>query len=847
MVTMTKYEKDLHKKGKVMEDFENELKPEPKPKPKNGKTRPSESKPKSDPSFKASDVTNVILLKDETTRKILGIFLVCFSLFSAASFVSFLIYYKTDLSILQGDASDPFQISNNFDIKNWMGILGANFGYALVYKGFGVLSLLIPVFTLHYGLILLVSKKIINPVFWLKYIAISGAWFMFASGSLYNDFSPVLGGGVGYWMFNSIREMIGLFGSITILIVSGYSILWFVYQFEPIGLKNYAQKFIPGMSKVIPQEYHHDDETQVYAGDTLFEKDRIDLDNFEEESVEFSFTISGEKNKKPSSIDTDLPLEVNTTMEEPEMVPEPPFIVSENKKEEVQEHYGIDTPFDPRLDLRDYQFPDIDFLNDYGSDGQKEVTLEELEKSKNMIVETLKNYNIGISSIKATTGPTVTLFEIIPAAGIKISRIKNLEDDIALSLAALGIRIIAPIPGKGTIGIEVPNKNPKIVSMKSMLLSPKFQKADMDLPVCLGKTISNEVFVSDLAKMPHLLMAGATGQGKSVGLNALLISLLYKKHPSELKFVLVDPKKVELTLFRTIERHYLAKLPGDQEAILTDNKLVITTLKSLCVEMDSRYELLQWAMVRNLKEYNAKFINRKLNPTEGHRFLPYIVVIIDEVADLIMTAGKEVEHPIGRLAQLARAIGIHLVLATQRPSVNIITGTIKANFPARIAFRVTSKIDSRTILDANGADQLVGRGDMLFSNGNDLIRLQCPFVDTPEVEKVTNFIGSQRGYSQAYVLPKVADEDGEIDRDEMDPDDWDSLFEDAARVIVNSQQGSTSLLQRKMKIGYNRAGRLIDQMEIANIVGPFKGSQAREVLVKDETSLEQILQDVLKK
>lgn len=840
---MTKYDKDIRSRGKVVDDFENELKPAPKPKPGSSKT--ARGKTSSEPSFTAKDISNVILLKDDTTRKIFGILLICFSLFSAAALLSFALYWKTDLSILQGEVSDPFQVVNNFEIKNWMGVLGANFGYALMYKGFGLLSLLIPVFAMHYGLVLLVDKKMISPLKWLKYIATAGFWFMLASGSLFHSFSPVLGGGVGFWMFDSIREMIGLFGALIILAVTAYAIMWLIFKYEPIGIKNYAQKLVPGMAKPVPEVYD-ENETQIYAGDTLFEKDRIELDNFDEdedETQEFSFTIVDDKGKKKEVEEPELDLVLNETEDEIE----PPFIIEEKKETIADEHYGLDTPYDPKLDLRDYQFPEIDFLNDYGGEGQKEVTIEELEKSKNMIVETLKNYNISISSIKATTGPTVTLFEIVPSAGVKISRIKNLEDDIALSLAALGIRIIAPIPGKGTIGIEVPNKNPKIVSMKSMLMSPKFQKAEMDLPVCLGKTISNEVFVSDLTKMPHLLMAGATGQGKSVGLNALLISLLYKKHPAELKFVLVDPKKVELTLFRTIERHYLAKLPGDSEAVITDNKQVITTLKSLCVEMDSRYELLQWAMVRNIKEYNAKFISRKLNPTEGHRFMPYIVVIIDEVADLIMTAGKEVEHPISRLAQLARAIGIHLVLATQRPSVNIITGTIKANFPARIAFRVTSKIDSRTILDANGADQLVGRGDMLFSNGNDLIRLQCPFVDTPEVEKITTFIGSQRGYPQAYVLPKVADEEGETDIDDMAPDDWDSMFEDAARVIVNSQQGSTSLLQRKMKIGYNRAGRLIDQMEIANIVGPFKGSQAREVLIKDETSLEHVLQEILKK
>ena len=845
---MTKYDKNMRSKGKVVDDFENELKTPPKPKT----TSQKKAKVRTEPSFNTADVTNVILLKDDTTRKITGVLLICFSLFSAASLISFLLYWKTDLSIIQSDTVSSLQVINNFEIKNWMGLLGAKFGYNLIYKGFGLLSLIIPVFAMHFGLILSIDKKLISTLVWMKYVATTGIWFVFASGSLFHSLSPVLGGGVGYWMFNSMREFMGLAGTILVILLTGYGIMWLVFNYEPIGLTKRLEKFIPGLATNSTKiETMEEDDTQIFAGDTLFEKDRIELETFEEEPVEFSFKVVPENPKKPSIPEPELSLEVNQAVPEPELeleikIEKPVEVTAEIPKEDVQEHYGVDTLFDPRLDLRDYQFPDIEFLNEYGGEGQKEVTMEELEKSKNMIVETLKNYNIGISSIKATTGPTVTLFEIIPAAGIKISRIKNLEDDIALSLAALGIRIIAPIPGKGTIGIEVPNKNPKIVSMKSMLLSPKFQKSDMDLPVCLGKTISNEVFVSDLAKMPHLLMAGATGQGKSVGLNALLISLLYKKHPAELKFVLVDPKKVELTLFRTIERHYLAKLPGDGEAIITDNKQVITTLKSLCVEMDSRYELLQWAMVRNIKEYNAKFINRKLNPTEGHRFLPYIVVIIDEVADLIMTAGKEVEHPIGRLAQLARAIGIHLVLATQRPSVNIITGTIKANFPARIAFRVTSKIDSRTILDANGADQLVGRGDMLFSNGNDLIRLQCPFVDTPEVEKITSFIGSQRGYSQAYVLPKVADEEGENDIDDMAPGDWDSLFEDAARVIVNSQQGSTSLLQRKMKIGYNRAGRLIDQMEIANIVGPFKGSQAREVLVKDEPSLEYILQEILK-
>ena len=481
----------------------------------------------------------------------------------------------------------------------------------------------------------------------------------------------------------------------------------------------------------------------------------------------------------------------------------------------------------------------MDLLENYG-DKKIEVNKEELEANKNRIVETLSHYNISIEKIKATIGPTVTLFEIVPQAGVRISKIKNLEDDIALSLAALGIRIIAPIPGKGTIGIEVPNQKPEVVPMKSVLGSEKFVNNEYELPIGLGKTISNEVFVADLTRMPHLLMAGATGQGKSVGLNAILVSLLYRKHPSQVKFILVDPKKVELTLFKTIERHFLAKLPGEADAIITDTKKVIATLNSLCMEMDQRYELLKNAQVRNIKEYNTKFIARKLNPNNGHKFLPYIVLVVDEFADLIMTAGKEIEMPIARLAQLARAIGIHLIIATQRPSVNIITGTIKANFPARIAFRVTSKIDSRTILDTGGADQLIGRGDMLFSTGADLIRLQCAFVDTPEVDKITEFIGSQRGYSDAHLLPEYIDESGEGSRD-FNMDDRDPLFEEAAQLIVQHQQGSASLLQRRLKLGYNRAGRIIDQLEAAKIIGPFEGSKAREVLIKDPMSLEQIL------
>jgi len=489
--------------------------------------------------------------------------------------------------------------------------------------------------------------------------------------------------------------------------------------------------------------------------------------------------------------------------------------------------------------LSRFQLPKIDLLQQYG-DGQITFDKDEIEANKNRIVETLQNYNIEIKEIKATIGPTVTLYEIVPAAGIRISKIKNLEDDIALSLAALGIRIIAPIPGKGTIGIEVPNANAQIVSMRQVIASKKFQEAKMELPVAMGRTITNENFIFDLAKMPHLLMAGATGQGKSVGLNAILTSLLYKKHPSQLKFVLVDPKKVELTLYNKIERHYLAILPDSNEAIITDTTKVINTLNSLCIEMDNRYELLKSAMVRNIKEYNTKFISRRLNPEEGHKYLPYIVLVIDEFADLIMTAGKEVEMPIARLAQLARAIGIHLIVATQRPSVNVITGIIKANFPARAAFRVTSKIDSRTILDAGGADQLIGKGDMLFSQGSDLVRLQCAFVDTPEVEEICDFIGNQKAYPTAYQLPEYVGEEGGGVGD-IDPSERDALFEDAARLVVQTQQGSTSMIQRKLKLGYNRAGRIVDQLESAGILGPFEGSKARQVLIPDETSLEQKL------
>ncbi len=513
---------------------------------------------------------------------------------------------------------------------------------------------------------------------------------------------------------------------------------------------------------------------------------------------------------------------------------------SDKKSQELVEKHGL---YDHKLDLANFQMPPVDLLKDYGNE-EISINKEELEENKNKIVGLLKNFNVGIAEIKATIGPTVTLYEIVPEAGIRVAAIKKLQDDIALNLSALGIRIIAPMPGKGTIGIEVPRKNPTMVSMRSVIASQKFQNTDMDLPVVFGKTISNEIFMADLSKMPHLLMAGATGQGKSVGINAILTSLLYKKHPSELKFVMVDPKKVELSLYSKIERHYLAKLPDAEEAIITDTNKVINTLNSLCIEMDTRYDLLKNAFCKNLKEYNKKFTERKLNPENGHRYLPYIVLVVDEFADLIMTAGKEVELPIARLAQLARAVGIHLIVATQRPSVNVITGMIKANFPARAAFRVISSVDSRTILDSPGADQLIGKGDMLYFNGNEILRLQCAFVDTPEVERLAEFIGEQKGYSSALLLPEYVSEDSTSTVGAFDPNEKDALFEEAARIIVSTQQGSTSMLQRQLKLGYNRAGRIMDQLEASGIVGGFNGAKAREVLISDLHSLEQFLEDL---
>ena len=783
-------------------------------------------------------------------KKALGALLMLFSVFVFIASVSYLFSWRADHSILNTGMSDfVFKFQDNLP-QNIMGKLGALLAHIFMYDGFGIGSfLLYPIFfiigyNLYFNNVFRIKPKTVSK------LLVSAIWVSLVCALLLSNSLPIFSGLLGYGVFLFSKSLIGTIGMVLVL---GLVTVFFLYvAFSIDVLESLRNKKFLKLNTDRTTGSSLDDAKIFDEDESLFAKDNIGM----EEPAEMSET-------EESSRDLNFTVERTSTDEEPEEKKSEPTVVSEEDQEEdgleleiekvveeekidpaiQKEHYGIDEPYDPRLDLRDFQFPKVEFLKEYEEGEKTEVTKEDLEKSKTMIVQTLNNYKIGIAQIKATIGPTVTLFEIVPDKGVRISKIKNLEDDIALSLAALGIRIIAPIPGKGTIGIEVPNKKPEIVSMYSVINSAKYRNSKAELPVCLGKTISNEVFVADLAKMPHLLMAGATGQGKSVGLNAIIVSLLYRKHPAELKFVMIDPKKVELTLFQTIERHYLAKLPGEGDAIITDNKQVITTLNSLCVEMDERYNLLQAALVRNIKEYNEKFKQRKLNPEEGHKYLPYIVVIIDEVADLIMTAGKEVEHPIGRLAQLARAIGIHLILATQRPSVNIITGTIKANFPARIAFRVSSKIDSRTILDGNGADQLIGKGDLLYSTGSEMVRLQCPFVDTPEVDTITSFIGNQRGYPDAHILPEIREEsDG--DASEFDPSDRDALFEDAARIIVQHQSGSTSLIQRKLKVGYNRAGRLIDQLEASNIVGPFEGSKARTVLLPDEYALEQFLNNL---
>ncbi|MEM9648531.1 MAG: DNA translocase FtsK 4TM domain-containing protein, partial [Bacteroidota bacterium] len=753
---------------------------------------------------------------------------------SIALFFSFISYYFT----WQEDQSLLTEFKDrNAEASNLLNKFGAAVSHFFMYKGFGLASLAFPLLLAITGLYLFLgldNKGLIGKWIW----GLTGIiWISVALGFFAME-QPLLGGLIGYEMNDFLQDYTGKIGVFLILLFVLMVILVRLFNFSPEGIAN----FFRSQKQSLKADFSN---KKTVTAKEPTAGSSIELSTESEEPIVVD-TYTHKKDIPP--LQQEAGLDVNLPKEEESDIDLKVEKVKEEKEEKnttaakLVKDFG---EFDPKLELGNYKFPPIDLLEPHGASGGITINQEELEENKNRIVGTLKNYKIGIAQIKATIGPTVTLYEIVPEAGVRISKIKNLEDDIALSLAALGIRIIAPIPGKGTIGIEVPNKNATVVSMRSVIASNKFQKAEMELPIAFGKTISNETFVVDLAKMPHMLMAGATGQGKSVGLNAVITSLLYKKHPAEIKFVLVDPKKVELTLYNKIERHFLAKLPDSEDAIITDNTKVINTLNSLCIEMDNRYELLKTAMVRNIKEYNVKFKERKLNPNDGHKFLPYIVLVIDEFADLIMTAGKEVEAPIARLAQLARAIGIHLIIATQRPSVNVITGIIKANFPARIAFRVTSKIDSRTILDAQGADQLIGRGDMLFTQGNDVTRLQCAFVDTPEVGKITEYIGSQRAYPDAHLLPEYVGEDSGTGID-YDIADRDAMFREAAEVIVNAQQGSASLIQRKLKLGYNRAGRIIDQLEAAGIVGPFEGSKARQVLVPDMFSLEQLLENETK-
>ncbi len=746
------------------------------------------------------------------SREILfGSFLIIMSFLLFVSLLSYFFTWEHDQS------STNHILDRTIGSKNVLKKIGAEISHIFIYKGFGASSIIFALLLSITGLSLFFEFKklsILSTWSWgLFYTILLSLVF-----SQIKTFFPFLGGTVGYEVSDIIIDYAGTIGF--------WSIILFLTLFSVV----IHFKIIP---KKIKADFWNKEKKDI-GSDQKESSDIVD-----ESIISKVDNLHDDLNYTETEVDNINYNDINEKANDVVME------ISKNKEEETVEDvsgnlvkkYG---EFDPTLELSGFRSPSLEQLKDYGS-GSIKIDEKELESNKNTIIETLRNYKIEIAKIKANIGPTVTLYEIVPAAGIRISKIKNLEDDIALSLSALGIRIIAPIPGKGTVGIEVPNNNPTIVSMKSVISSQKFQNAEMELPIAFGKTISNETFTVDLVKMPHLLMAGATGQGKSVGLNVILTSLLYKKHPSEVKFILVDPKKVELNIYNKIERHYLAKLPNSEESIITDNKKVIYTLNSLCIEMDNRYELLKNAMCRNIREYNQKFKSRKLNPDNGHRYLPYIVLVVDEFADLIMSAGKEVETPIARLAQLARAIGIHLIIATQRPSVNVITGIIKANFPARIAFRVTSKIDSRTILDVSGADQLIGRGDMLYTQGNELIRIQCAFVDTPEVENISEFIGSQKGYLDAHLLPEFSGEENEIG--EINIDDRDDLFEEAAKVIVVAQQGSASLIQRKLKLGYNRAGRIIDQMEASGIVGPFEGSKARQVLIPDLNTLEQFLRN----
>ena len=815
------------------------------------------------------------LLRDERTHKIAGSLSLLLAILFFIAFTSYLFTWDEDQDKV---FKEGYKLLAGTDTKvaNLMGTFGAFISHFLIYKGFGVASYLICTFFFIIGINLFFGKKVFSVFRNIKYLIVGLPLLSITAAVIMQGNEFAWGGAVGDMCRDYLYNAIGKIGTIGFIAAAFFA--YIIWRFNPSfkipskNAKEQSQSDILGLQGIGNSEDLINEEDNVNlqtpASGNILSHNACIL-NIPDQSPQFDHELSfSEKEeeelkrgarilntvvlpqkKQPEllinendepiltltkkTIDNDLELEVKTAPEViEEEIAQPKTVADVNKM----------VPYDPILDLRDYKYPSVELLENHGSEKVIQDP-QELENNKNQIISTLKNYDIEIQKISATVGPTVTLYEIIPAAGVRISRIKNLEDDIALSLAALGIRIIAPIPGKGTIGIEVPNTRKTMVSMKTLLVDEKFQKSTFALPIAIGKRIDNTNFIVDLAAMPHLLMAGATGQGKSVGLNAILVSLLYKKHPSQLKFVLVDPKKVELSIYKTIEKHFLAKLPGEEESIITDTKKVVHTLNALCIEMDNRYDLLKEAGCRNIREYNEKFVARKLNPEKGHDFMPFIVLVVDEFADLIMTAGKEVEMPIARLAQLARAIGIHLIIATQRPSVNIITGTIKANFPARIAFKVSSKIDSRTILDTGGAEQLIGKGDMLISYNGEVVRLQCAFVDTPEVDKIVEFIGEQRGYPDAFLLPEYVDEK-EMDAKDFDVNNKDALFEDAAKLIVTSQSGSTSLLQRRMKLGYNRAGRLMDQLEAAGIVGPNQGSKVRDVLIKTDADLQMYLNDL---
>ena len=784
--------------------------------------------------------------KNKTFHVVLGLIMICVSIVLFLAFVSFVFNWKQDFDLVQLESTKLLK-DTSITASNLLGKIGARLGNYFIYSNFGIASILFPFYLFISGIQYLTKEHVLKLRRLFMNSVFLCLWLSTTLGMIFSN-SSIIGGYNGLTVSSFLSSILGSAGATLILVFSILVFLGIYYRWTPEKITNFFSSFFLFFTPNKSKDSEEEDLISSYKSPL---KDAEEI--LKEESDDLLIYNEGikaveeqqEEEEKNILLEEELILNPVKPSKNLDLAPEDVELSVELKEEEILSDKEVNKAldefgeYDPKLDLGRYKHPTIDLMIEYPN-SEVTVNKEELEANKNQIVETLNNYKIEISKIKATVGPTVTLYEIVPAPGVRISKIKGLENDIALSLAALGIRIIAPLPGKGTIGIEVPNSKPSIVSMKSILASEKFQHADYELPVGLGKTIANETYVADLAKMPHLLMAGATGQGKSVGLNAILASLLYKKHPSQLKFVLVDPKKVELTLYNKIERHFLAKLPDNEEAIITDTNKVVNTVNSLCIEMDARYDLLKSAQVRNIKEYNHKFVNRKLNPENGHRYLPYIVLVIDEFADLIMTAGKEIETPIARLAQLARAIGIHLIVATQRPTTNIITGTIKANFPARIAFRVTSVIDSRTILDSAGANQLIGRGDMLISDGNEITRIQCAFIDTPEVEKLTDYIGNQQGYAMAFELPEYVGEEAKAVGN-IDKNDRDILFREAASVIVMHQQGSASLLQRKLKLGYNRAGRIVDQLESAGIIGPFEGSKARQVLIPDEYALEQHL------